>query len=172
MLRKLFVTWLVVAAIPVAAATNDAPARDDSDLAGRYICEGRSPEGRPYHGMVDIVRLDDTFRVIWTLAADSGEVQQVMGVGILSNGVFAASYFGGGPGVAVYRIDGQKLVGQWTIGGADGEMYPETLTRMSEEQQRELQQREQQQEQQQQEQDQDRPAPTRQIPASFRQASR
>ena len=28
------------------------------------------------------------------------------------------------------KIDGEKLVGEWTIGGADGTVYPETLTRM------------------------------------------
>ena len=165
MIRRLLVAWLVFAAVPVAAATDDKAA--ESDLAGRYACEGKSPEGRPYHGMVDIVRLDDTFRVIWTLAGDSGEVQQVMGVGILSNGVFAASYFGGGPGVAVYRIDGRKLVGEWTIGGADGAMYPETLTRMTEEELRQHEHDLQQDDQP----DQPSPKPTRQVPASFRQAS-
>ena len=165
MVRRLLVACLVFAAIPAAAATDDKAA--ESDLAGRYACEGRSPEGRPYHGLVDIVRLDDTYRVIWTLAGDSGEVQQVMGVGILSNGVFAASYFGGGPGVAVYRIDGRKLVGEWTIGGADGTMYPETLTRMTEEELREHEHDLQPQDDQQPE----KRKPARSVPASFREAA-
>src|SRR3954471_14640551 len=130
MRRALLLVLGVAIAVPVAAAT-DSPAATN-DIVGMYTCEGVSPDNHPYHGTVEIVRLDDTFRVIWTLAADSGELQQVMGVGILSNGVFAASYFGGGPGIAVYKIDGRKLVGEWTIGGADGTMYPETLTRMAE----------------------------------------
>jgi len=167
MMRRLLVVFLVFAAVPLAAATDNKT--DESDLAGRYACEGKSPAGQPYHGLVDIVRLDDTYRVIWTLAGDSGEVQQVMGVGILSNGVFAASYFGGGPGVAVYRIEGRQLVGEWTIGGADGTTYPETLTRMTAE---ELRQHEhdfdgpsdQQQQQQ-------APKPTKRVPASFREAA-
>ena len=165
MIRGLLVAWLVFAAVPVAAATDDKAA--DSDLAGRYACEGKSPAGQAYHGLVDIVRLDDTYRVIWTLAGDAGEVQQVMGVGILSNGIFAASYFGGGPGVAVYRIDGNKLVGEWTIGGADGAMYPETLTRMTEEELRQHQDDFQAPHDQQQE----APKPTQRVPASFREAS-
>jgi hypothetical protein len=128
MRRALLLVLGVAIAAPVAAAT-DSPAATD-DIAGMYACDGVSPDNHPYHGTVEIVRLDDTFRVIWTLAAESGELQQVMGVGILSNGIFAASYFGGGPGIAVYKIDGRKLIGEWTIGGADGTTYPETLTRM------------------------------------------
>jgi hypothetical protein len=130
MRRALFLALWMATAVPVLAAT-DSPA-PAADIAGMYACEGVSPDHQPYHGTVEIVRLDDTFRVIWTLAGDSGELQQVMGVGILSNGVFAASYFGGGPGIAVYKIDGGTLVGEWTIGGADGVTYPETLTRMAE----------------------------------------
>src|SRR4051812_15497826 len=161
MRRALLLVLGVAIAVPVAAAT-DSPAATN-DIVGMYTCEGVSPDNHPYHGTVEIVRLDDTFRVIWTLAADSGELQQVMGVGILSNGVFAASYFGGGPGIAVYKIDGNKLVGEWTIGGADGAMYPEILTRLAEQPDRD---------------DTDdtaaprpRVRPTQPLPASFRQAA-
>jgi hypothetical protein len=55
----------------------------------------------------------------------------VMGVGIYSGGVFAASYFGGAPAVVVYKVDGQKLVGEWTMGGIEGALYTETLTKVS-----------------------------------------
>jgi hypothetical protein len=165
MMRRLLVACLIFAAVPVAAATDDKAA--ESDLAGRYACEGKSPAGRPYHGLVDIVHLDDTYRVIWTLAGDSGELQQVMGVGILSNGIFAASYFGGGPGVAVYRIEGRKLVGEWTIGGADGATYPETLTRVSDEELKELEQ----QLESDQPHEQPQPPPARKVPAAFREAA-
>jgi hypothetical protein len=56
----------------------------------------------------------------------------IMGVGIYSNGVLAVSYFGGAPAVVVYKVDGKdgsKLVGEWTMGGAEGAMYVETLTK-------------------------------------------
>ena len=101
-----------------------------ADVAGVYACEGKSPEGRPYHGTVEIVRLEDTYRIRWSIEGREG-VMRVVGVGIFSNGVFAASYFGGAPGIAVYQLDGTKLVGHWTIGGADGALYPETLTRIA-----------------------------------------
>jgi hypothetical protein len=29
----------------------------------------------------------------------------------------------------VYKVDGDKLVGEWTMGGAEGAMYVETLTK-------------------------------------------
>ena len=43
--------------------------------------------------------------------------------------VFAVSYFGGAPAVVVYTVDGEKLVGEWTMGGAEGAVYSETLIR-------------------------------------------
>ena len=42
----------------------------------------------------------------------------------------AVSYFGGTPAVVVYKIDAEKLVGEWTMGGTEGTTYAETLTRV------------------------------------------
>ena len=58
---------------------------------------------------------------------------QVMGVGIFSDGVLAVSYFGGAPAVVVYSTtsDG-RLDGKWTMGGAEGLVFKETLTKMPE----------------------------------------
>ena len=95
------------------------------DLAGVYRCNGVNPDGTAYEGVVEIAKLRDTFRVRWTL--DDGSV---LGVGIFSGGVFAVSYFGGAPAVIVYRVDGDRLVGEWTMGGVEGTMYGETLTRV------------------------------------------
>ena len=125
----LLILWVLVGA-PIVAATADTT---ETNITGLYSCDGMSPEGRPYHGKAEIVRLDDTYRILWSLESNSGDVQ-MMGVGILRNGVFSVSYFGGAPGIAVYKIDGQKLVGEWTIGGADGAVYPETLTRLADQQ--------------------------------------
>jgi hypothetical protein len=97
-----------------------------SDVAGVYSCAGTNPDGTPYEGVVEIARVRDTYRVRWTLEDGS-----IIGVGIFSNGVLAVSYFGGAPAVAVYRIEGERLVGEWTMGGVEGTMYRETLTKMS-----------------------------------------
>lgn len=130
----LLVLW-VLACAPMAAAVGEkAP---ETDITGLYSCEGMSPEGRAYRGKVEIVRLEDTYRIMWSLEGGNAGTLQVVGVGILSNGVFAVSYFGGAPGIAVYKIDGKKLVGEWTIGGADGALYPETLTRLANQQREE-----------------------------------
>ena len=96
------------------------------NLAGTYECNGVNPNGTKYVAIVEITRVDDTFRVTWI--AD-GSV--VVGVGIYSNGVLAASYFGGAPAVAVYKVDGDRLVGEWTMGGIDGHVYAETLTKIA-----------------------------------------
>ena len=95
-------------------------------VAGVYLCEGANPDGSPYQGLVEIVAVDKTYLVHWVMA-DGAEV---LGVGIRNSDVLSVSYFGGTPAVAVYRIDGDRLVGEWTMGGAEGMLYSETLTRM------------------------------------------
>ena len=125
---------LLIALVTLATApfaTDNTPKSRGPNVAGLYACEGRSPEGQAYHGTVEIVQLEDTYRIRWSIEGNEG-VMHVVGVGIFSDGVLAASYFGGAPGIAVYKPDGtKKLVGQWTIGGADGAIYPETLTRIA-----------------------------------------
>jgi len=104
-----------------AAAQDQSPAKG---VAGIYLCEGQNPDGTAYKGIVEIVRFHDTFLVRWTLPEDV----TVIGVGIQSSGVFAVSYFGGAPGVIVYRTEGDRLIGQWTMGGTNGGVFSETLT--------------------------------------------
>jgi hypothetical protein len=113
---------LVLSGAMVPMAAPDSP----PDLVGTYRCSGTNPDGSPYEAVVEITKLDGTFRVAWIM--DGGTV---MGVGIYSGGVFAASYFGGAPAVVVYKVDGQKLVGEWTMGGIEGALYTETLTKVS-----------------------------------------
>jgi hypothetical protein len=110
----------VLSGVIRSTAAPDSP----PDLAGRYRCEGMNPDGTAYQGVVEITKLRDTFRVAWKM--DDGSV---LGVGIFSGGVFAVSYFGGAPAVVVYKVDGTRLVGEWTMGGIDGEIYTETLTK-------------------------------------------
>ena len=87
-----------------------------------------NPDGSAYRGVVEIAKVRDTFRVKWTL-----DDSAVMGVGIYSNNILAVSYFGGAPAVVVYKVDGTKLVGEWTMGGIEGSVYTETLTKTSSE---------------------------------------
>ena len=110
-----------------AAAQEEKPA---IGVAGVYMCEGQNPDGSPYKGIVEIVKFRDSFLVRWTLPEDV----TVIGVGIESNGVLAVSYFGGAPGVIVYRTDGNRLLGEWTMGGTNGGVFKETLTRIKIEQ--------------------------------------
>ena len=128
-MRAMVLLVLALLVFPAFAAASDR-AQPDVDITGTYMCQGQSPDGTTYHGIVQIVQIDDTFRVRWALASNSGGEVDLVGVGIFSNGVFAVSYFGGAPGVGVYKIDGARLVGEWTIGGADGAVYTEMLTRV------------------------------------------
>ena len=127
MARMVAVALMVLASaggLTVAAAQDEKPA---PGVAGLYMCEGKNPDGSPYKGIVEIVKFHDSFLVRWTLPEDV----QVIGVGIESSGVLAVSYFGGAPGVIVYRAKGDQLLGQWTMGGTNGGVFSETLTRIN-----------------------------------------
>lgn len=117
-------------ALLVALGSLGAIAAPDAepDLVGTYRCDGVNPDGTKYRGVVEIAKIRDTFRIRWTL-----DDAAIMGVGILSDGVFAVSYFGGAPAVVLYRVDGTSLVGKWTMGGIEGAVYAETLTKTSSE---------------------------------------
>src|SRR5215204_272346 len=129
---------LLLAAVLLAASwgTADASEKPDSqqptgkksDPSGVYLCEGTNPDGHNYRGIVQIAAVQNTFLVKWTLADDI----EVMGVGILQDDRLSVSYFGGTPAVVVYKIGSEKLVGEWTMGGTEGRVYAETLTRMPE----------------------------------------
>lgn len=120
--RVLLGVLIVVLGTIGVVATPDAKV----DLPGVYRCTGTNPDGSAYQGVVEIAQVQGTYRVRWTL----GDDLSILGVGIMSNGVFAVSYFGGAPAVVVYKVDGNRLVGEWTMGGAEGAVYAETLTKM------------------------------------------
>lgn len=126
MRRTVLLGVVVIAVIAVCAIGSMAAQAPQPELTGVYRCDGKNPDGTAYQGVVEISKLRDTFRVRWTM--DDGSI---VGVGIYSGGVFAVSYFGGAPAVVVYKVDGGRLVGEWTMGGIEGAVYTETLTRTS-----------------------------------------
>jgi hypothetical protein len=132
MVRILLIAATLVAALGLAAAASEpdpqSSAKKPGDPSGVYLCEGTNPDGHRYRGIVQIAAVEDTFLVRWTLSDDI----EVTGVGILRNDMLSVSYFGGTPAVVVYKVDAEKLVGEWTMGGADGKTYAETLTRVPE----------------------------------------
>jgi hypothetical protein len=117
---------LVTLAGPIGIKAEET---SEKDFTGVYSCEGTNPDGRSYVGVVEILKVEGTYLVRWTMPNDT----QVMGVGIFSHDVLAVSYFGGSPALVVYSTttDG-RLDGKWTMGGAEGLTFTETLTKMTE----------------------------------------
>jgi hypothetical protein len=99
----------------------------NGDLTGTYRCEGTSPSGNAYRTVVEIAKDDQTYVVKWYSRG-----APAIGIGILRNDTLSVSYFTGKDvGIVVYKIEkGPKLSGQWSILGADGQLYPEVLTRV------------------------------------------
>lgn len=108
----------------------DQDSNKDPDIAGLYECQGLTPDGKLYQGIVQIARNNGTYQLLWTL----GPEEHHLGIGLLSGDVLAVSYFGGSPGVVAYRVeqgsDGPRLLGEWTVPDADGEVFREVLTRI------------------------------------------
>lgn len=131
MVRMLVIATALVAALGGTAVASEKPGEPQQakklDLTGVYLCEGMNPDGHSYRGVVEIAAVESTYLVRWTL-----DDVEVMGVGIMQGGLLAVSYFGGTPAVVVYRVDADKLVGEWTMGGTEGMIYAETLTRVPE----------------------------------------
>ena len=131
MVRTLLTAAALIAGLGQAAAAFEDPqsaAKKPGDPTGVYLCEGVNPDGHRYRGIVQIAAVDDNFLVRWTLSDDV----EVTGVGILRNDTLSVSYFGGTPAVVVYKVSAERLIGEWTMGGAEGKTYAETLTRVPE----------------------------------------
>src|SRR5262245_36560614 len=77
MARAALVVLVILALVGPAYAGEQAPERS---VAGVYSCVGTNPDGGTYSGIVEIVRIRDTYLIRWTMPNDS----QVVGVGILS----------------------------------------------------------------------------------------
>lgn len=124
MIRKLLVVLALGSCFNLAVPASSVA----QDISGVYQCDGVGPNGRPYKGVVEIAKNNQTYRLKWTVAPDG----IYLGIGIRKGDELAASYFGQVLGVVLYKIEkGSRLVGEWTVTGADGQVYSETLTKMS-----------------------------------------
>ena len=125
MIRKLLRVAAVATVLHVFAPA--VCSAQDIPLDGVYRSEGVNPDGTKYRGTVEIAKDDQTYLVRWL----ARQVTSI-GIGIVRGDVLAVSYYTGtNIGVALYRIEkGPRLTGEWTVLGADGQRYPETLTKM------------------------------------------
>jgi hypothetical protein len=110
------------------AANAQAEAGTAPGIAGVYRCVGSNGDGSPYQGFVKIEKHGDAYHVWWALEPGVYSV----GIGIRQGTTLAVSYYGGTTGVIAYRIDGERLVGDWTIPGGNGVLASETLTPLAE----------------------------------------
>jgi hypothetical protein len=83
-------------------------------LEGEYHCKGSDANGgNPYSGTVTLKKDGPVYGINWEL----GKGGDYTGTAILDN-VLAGAYGDGQPyGLAVYRINGGTLSGQWVAGG-------------------------------------------------------
>ena len=119
-------TLLLPLLATLGASATDSAAQ--TPITGIYAAEGTNGDGSAYRALVFIREHEDAFRIEWIFPSR----RAVAGLGILSGDVLAVSYFGSSPGIAVYEVEDDRLVGRWTIVGAAGLLSKETLTRIPE----------------------------------------
>lgn len=112
----------------LAQTAAPAPATPTGGLPGVYDCKGTGADGKPYQGAVIIQPDGNRFVLQWYV----GTQLSAIGLGLREGNVLAVSFFGpDAGGVILYKIDGTRLVGQWSAPVADGQVFDETLTRVS-----------------------------------------
>lgn len=118
----------VIVLFAAIGSTATVAQAQDLHLAGRYRAEGVNPDGKPYRSVVDIEQEGETYLVRW-LEREGRAVG--VGIGIVRGDFLSVSYLSGRQlGVVVYRIEkGPVLTGQWTVLGADGGLWPESLSK-------------------------------------------
>ncbi|HVI90601.1 MAG TPA: hypothetical protein VM659_20040 [Dongiaceae bacterium] len=114
--------WLAGAAL-VSACTTQAPAvlADEAVTIrvapGAYHAAGKTAAGKAYEGDVAIEPLGHVKAVLWRL--NSGEAYK--GIGLEAGSVFGVAYGSSKPfGLVVYRVDGGRLDGRWSLAVANG----------------------------------------------------
>ena len=92
-------------------------AQEAESVTGVYACEGVSPDGR-YRAMLELVQHGDEVHARSTFP----EGLQVIGIGLVRNGVMAISYSGPvAVGLVVYEVEnGAISVGDWITQGSQG----------------------------------------------------
>ncbi|WP_437971464.1 serine/threonine-protein kinase [Sorangium sp. So ce260] len=101
-------------------------AASDLDLAGTYdITSSRNPGGQgSYAGNVLLSRSGETYRIAWIITKGAG----YEGIAFVQGSTVAVGWASGGPyGAAAYRIEGDRLRGQWISTDRPGQIEAETL---------------------------------------------
>ena len=120
---------LTIWAGPLFAQTAaPAPSKPAAGLPGVYDCQGTGADGKPYRGAVIIQPDGNRFVLQWYV----GTQLSAIGLGLRDGNMLAVSFFGpDAGGVILYKIDGTRLVGQWSAPVTDGKVFEETLTRVA-----------------------------------------
>jgi hypothetical protein len=101
--------WTLDGSLGREQAAAQTPGSDRLD--GRYDVSGESPEGEFYKGSLQVRRDTGGYALRWDIDT------VYTGTGIEADGVLGAAW-GDDCGVAIYRIDGDRLIGKWRTPGA------------------------------------------------------
>jgi hypothetical protein len=131
------IRYALILIVLAATALTSVRAAAQTEPLGMYLAKGVNAEGSEYRGLVHIVRHGESFAVSWTALGMSGNTVVLkrvwVGLGILSEGMLAVSYYGpDAAGVVVYRIEenGERLAARWATLGEEGTVHVETLMKI------------------------------------------
>lgn len=98
------------------------------DLTGVYEVAGEAADGKPYTSFAEITRIGNTYEVLWVVS----EREAYLGFGLVQGDSLAVSVLNM-PTVVLYKIEGQRLVGKWTVPNKEGRVFSEVLTKTDKE---------------------------------------
>jgi len=127
--RTLWVGLVAIAGLFLASPT--ARAADEPSITGTYDCVGDNSDGKEYKGKVTISKKGDTYILEWTIGKETH-----FGIGLLRGNTLSSSWatVANGKvikGIVIYKVQKNKLVGEWAQYPGDGKVLKETLTRSS-----------------------------------------
>jgi len=119
----------LVAVVGLFLASPAARAADEPSITGTYDCVGDNSGGGEYKGKVTISKKGDTYILEWTIGKETHE-----GIGLLRGNTLSVSWATvvdgkAVSGIVVYKVQKNKLVGEWTPYPGNGKVLKETLTK-------------------------------------------
>jgi hypothetical protein len=126
---------IVLLCVALVAVALPAPGSEPF-LDGMYTAEGTNADGTQYRTFVKITPHGQSVLLAWIVPKEDESGDYVLrsgGVGVVSGGMLAVSYYGQDvTGVVLYQIEngGQRLAGRWVVAGGDGAVHSEIQTKL------------------------------------------
>lgn len=119
----------LVARAATAGAQSQTQAGQTSNLAGSYDISGMIPREGSYRGGARIVNVNGAYGLSWNIIFGNNRDAAYHGIGILDGNLLCVGWTDDAAlyGISIYRINGGRLTGRWTLSNMNGALGTEEL---------------------------------------------